>query len=159
MRDFGVIHFATHALADDRDARFSKILLAPSFGDDGALYAADISKLQLQHHPLIVLAGCSTAAPGKGPESIRNLALAFLAAGSRSVVGTLWDVDDAVARAFSVEFHSRLTHGATASAALHDTQVAMMRSPDPRLRSPTAWGAFQLYGYASSRKGNDHGTQ
>jgi CHAT domain-containing protein len=152
MKRFDVVDFATHAIADDRDGRFSSIVLAPSSGDPGAFYSAEIGTLRLDHHPIIVLAGCSTAAPGGGRGSIRNLSLAFLSAGSRDVVGTLWDVDDDVARAFSVRFHSALASGARPTAALRDAQLTMMQSHNSKLRSPTSWGAFQLYGYASSRK-------
>jgi CHAT domain-containing protein len=134
-----VIHFATHALGSPTDARRDALLLA----GDRLLTAGDIASLRLVRAPLAVLAGCSTASAGRNAGTLHSLTAAFLAAGSRGVVGALWPVDDAETAGFSIAFHQRLTRGQNARAALRETQRDLIA----RGAGPSVWGGFQLYGW------------
>ena len=148
-REFGaadVVNVGTHAVVSSVDALSSGLLLAPDATNDGVLYLRSLFELKLDRSPLVVLTGCSTAAAGGGVGQIRSLAHGFLAAGSRAVVASLWDVDDSAARAVSIGFHRRLAAGRAAAAALRETQISLSTSNDPRLRSPAAWAGFQLIG-------------
>ena len=150
-RHSDVIHIAAHASLSARDARNSALLLAADGPDDGILTLQEIAKTPLRHGPLVVLAGCSTGAAGGGRGAVRSLAYAFLAAGSRAVVGSLWDVEDEATQVFSTAFHRRISSGMPPAAALREAQMEMLRSPDPRLRHPAAWGAFHLYTSATGK--------
>lgn len=146
-KDSEVIHIGAHALVSTRDASLSVFAFAPGGGDGRGLLSLDtISRQDLRRHPLVVLAGCRTAVPGRGRGSIRSLAFAFLAAGASGAVGSLWNVDDGASGVLSVAFHRRLLGGATATAALRDAQLQMLHSSDQSLRNPSAWGGFQMYG-------------
>ncbi|HEY0155837.1 MAG TPA: CHAT domain-containing protein [Thermoanaerobaculia bacterium] len=145
--DAVVIHIGAHALVSARDASLSVFAFAPGGRDGRGLLSLDtISRQNLRRHPLVVLAGCRTAVPGRGRGSIRSLAFAFLAAGAGGAVGSLWNVDDGASGVLSIAFHRRLLGGASATTALRDAQLQMLRSPDQSLRNPTAWGGFQMYG-------------
>ena len=146
LAECDVAHIATHALVSSRDASLSALLMAPTASASGSLYPAQIASLHLDRAPLVVLAGCRTAATGPGRGSIRGFAFSFLSAGSRGVIATLWDVDDAHTVAFSRALHQRIQKGQPAADALRDSQLEMLDSPDPELRRPEIWGAFQLYG-------------
>lgn len=141
-----VVHVGTHAMVSSSDALTSGLILTPTSGDDGFLYLRSLFHLNLKHRPLIVLAGCSTAAAGGGQGQIRSLAHVFLAAGSRDVIASLWDVDDRVARVFSIGFHHRLAAGRSPADALRDTQLLLKESADLRIRAPAAWAGFQVIG-------------
>ncbi|MEO8379530.1 MAG: CHAT domain-containing protein [Acidobacteriota bacterium] len=139
-RDSDAVHIAAHAFSSSRDASLSLIALAPEQGDAGLLYLRDIEALRLDHHPLVVLAGCETGAFGGGNGSIRSLAHAFLGAGSRAVLATLWNVQDDRTSELTKNFYRHLAAGATLPAALREAQLAAIRS-----REGVDWAAFQLH--------------
>jgi CHAT domain-containing protein len=139
-----ILHFAGHALVNGADARRSAILLG---GEDGALDAASIARIHFTTTRLVVLAACSTTAgPTETAEGPTSIARAFIVGGVPSVIGTLWEVDDWAAGRFSVDLHRQLTSGRPPAAALRSAQLAAIRSPDARLRHPSAWAAFELIG-------------
>jgi CHAT domain-containing protein len=138
-----IAHFAAHAVVDGRDPAQSKILLS---GEQGSLRVGEIAAMPLRHLDLVVLAGCQTAVAGDGYGDIRSLAAAFLSAGARNVLATLWSVEDTATRELSVAFHTSLRRGEPMASALRAAQLHMIRSTDPTLNKPSAWAAVQLYG-------------
>lgn len=140
VRDAALIHFSGHA-------REQSLLLA-----DATVACDDVRRLSLQRHPLVVLAGCGTlrgehAHVGGTP----SLARAFLDAGARAVVATLWEIEDDSAPLF-ITFHERLHAGVAPSRALRDAQLAMLRSSDARLTQPAAWAPVELITRYSQRR-------
>ena len=142
-----LIHIASHAFVNTRDARASALLLAGRDGQNGVFTVSEIAALRLPRSPLVVLAGCTTGNRGSARGSVSSLAAAFLAAGARDVIASLSDVDDDVTLYFSNALHTRLRAGVAPAAALRETQLEMLHSGNPRLRDPHTWGAFQLYGF------------
>ncbi|MDP9190814.1 MAG: CHAT domain-containing protein [Acidobacteriota bacterium] len=135
-----IIHIAAHALTSMRDASLSLIALADSANDSGILYLKDVQSLSLLRRPLVVLAGCETGSLGGGKGSIRTLANAFLSAGSRAVMATLWNVDDQAGSTMTSHFYEGLARGMTMSSALRESQLRAMHS-----RPPREWAGFQLH--------------
>lgn len=89
---------------------------------------------------LVVLASCTSAAQ-RARGLFGSLAGAFLAAGSRSVVASLWSVDDAAASRFSQRFYKN--GGAVQpSTALAKTQRQAIAAGEP----VGVWSSFVLYG-------------
>jgi CHAT domain-containing protein/tetratricopeptide (TPR) repeat protein len=135
-----VVSVGAHALHHARDASRSSLLLAPA-GDDGVLTARDILKARMRPGAVTILAGCRTA--GKSARSeLNGLATAFLFAGSRSVVATLWDVDDAATARLSVAAHRAMQQGLSPAESVASVQREAIRRGD-RLRD---WSAFQVIG-------------
>lgn len=144
------IHLAVHGCEDRDEPRESALLLAPTGGEapapalDGVLHAAEIrGELELDAD-LVVLSACDTALgrlrAGEGPLALHE---AFLLAGARSVVASLWVVPDSPDTVSLMEvFYRRLAEGAAKDVALRDAQVALISQG----RSPAAWAVFQLYG-------------
>ncbi|HYI07460.1 MAG TPA: CHAT domain-containing protein [Thermoanaerobaculia bacterium] len=135
-----VAHVAAHADIDARDPMRSGIVMAK-----GRLSIRDIVAQRVKPGSVAVLVGCRTA-ERNGDSDVSSLVLAFLAAGSRSSVGALWNVEDAVTRHFSVRLHELLREGVKVSEAVRQTQVEMLRSSDPAQRDVRAWAGFQVYG-------------
>jgi CHAT domain-containing protein len=150
MRTAPVIHFAGHARFDPRNPDASELVLAASVDSTettARLRAGEISAWRWSHAPLVVLAACESALPRpSGIAGANSLTTAFLTAGARGVVGSLWRVDDALARPLMVEFHRAHRDGGDGAAALRSAQLALLRSSDTRLRSPSAWAAFRYTG-------------
>lgn len=136
----GIIHIGAHTLINTDDPMQSSIVMS-----DSHLRVRDLASRRVRLGSIAVLAGCRTATR-IGKSDINSLALAFLAAGSRSSVGSLWDVEDAATRRFSVRLHQLLRTGTPVSQAVRHAQLEMLRSSDPTLSAPRSWAAFQVYG-------------
>ncbi len=140
---FGVLHFAVHATSNREHPDRSAVLLVPGAADeDGLLQPHEIAALPLANR-LVVLSACSSAGGhtlrGGGPES---LARAFLHAGARAVVGTLWPVRDAESVRFAERFYDALAGGATAAGALAAAQRALAAEGV----AAADWAAYVLIG-------------
>ncbi len=136
-----LIHFSGHADSDARES-WGALLLAAGDGDSGIVGTSDLARLQLAAHPLVVLAACGTFRGDPVHLSgMSSLARAFLIAGARGVVGTLWEIDDDVAGPLFLRFHQSLRAGASPARALRDAQLQMLHSTDPRMSHPATWSA------------------
>ncbi len=143
LAPFGVLHFAVHATSNREHPDRSAVLLVPgAAGEDGLLQPHEIAALPLANR-LVVLSACSSAGGhtlrGGGPES---LARAFLHAGARAVVGTLWPVRDAESVRFAERFYDALAAGATAAGALASAQRALAAEGV----AAADWAAYVLIG-------------
>jgi CHAT domain-containing protein len=152
LPDAAVIHLATHGLAYGTEARVrsSYIALAPDSLDDGLLTVGEIlddPALTLQAE-LVVLSACQTGLGDvKNAEGTVGLQRAFLARGARSVLVSLWSVDD---RATALLMERFYTHWLSDEPAISKAE-ALRRAQDdvrktPGFEQPTYWAAFQLVG-------------
>jgi len=115
------LHLAVHGFADTQYPERSALVLGadPKSGDDGLLQVREIIRLRLNAE-LTTLSACDTGV-GKlqGQEGISNLVKAFLVAGSKSVVASLWSADDTSASAITqLSAKSTLTNGNAYTAAV-----------------------------------------
>jgi tetratricopeptide (TPR) repeat protein len=141
-----VVHLATHTVIDERPGRGSAILLTAAGEDDGLLYPEEIARLR-DRSDLTVLAACRTAlGPGGEGQALATLTGSFLAAGSRGVVATLWDVGDAATAAFMEQFYWELGQGNEPAEALRRAKLRLRQ--DPRWRRPDLWAGYVLVGEA-----------
>jgi len=134
-------HFAVHANAGLGDTMPPHLILSRTSDNEGILTAPEIAALNLDGVRTVVLAGCSTAISSARSRT-DSLVNAFLAAGVGSVIGTLWNVEDAPTRTMSIAFHRELHKGSTPAQALRTTQLEMIR----RDAAPKVWASLQLYG-------------
>jgi CHAT domain-containing protein len=143
----GLVHFAGHAAADIDEPASSSLVFEGSDGRVVRLNAERIRRSSFRLSPLIVLAGCST---GKGKlrrtEGVGSLAVAFLEAGARGVVATLWDLDDEDSSRMFQVFHEQLRRGARPAEALRAAQRSFIHSNNVRDRSPAVWGGVVVIG-------------
>jgi tetratricopeptide (TPR) repeat protein len=146
-RRFDIAHFAAHAVTDLRRPELSGIVLARGDEEveDGVLRMNDIYNLDMPVD-LVVLSGCGTAA-GRGidSEGVLSLSRAFLYAGARRVVASLWPVEDRATAAFMREFYrALLVDHKSAASALRFAQQSL--SGDMRWAAPYYWAGFVLQG-------------
>jgi CHAT domain-containing protein/Tfp pilus assembly protein PilF len=140
---FRMIHFAAHALANQSDPLDSAVILSPE-ADEYKLYAREVKDSTLSAD-LVTISGCQSAgARAYSGEGLVGFAWAFLSAGARNVVASLWDVSDASTSSLMAGFYERLRNGESAAAALRGAKLDFIRSEGPR-RKPYYWAAFQLY--------------
>lgn len=134
-----VLHIAAHAVMNPWRPRHSALLLAPSADGNPWWEAAAIARTPMDVE-LVVLSACRSArrgAPWRG--GFGGLADAFLRAGAKAVVGSLWSVEDAETRAVMREFYRRLPAQPIASA-LRQTQLALISDG----RQPATWAGWVL---------------
>lgn len=144
IRRTDVVHVAAHMERND-DLLSSAIILARDGAGSSLLTSRDVLEARPLDARLVVLAGCGTA-DVRGGGGIGGLATAFLGAGAGQAIGTLWDIEDEVAREFSTRFHRLVRDGVVPAEALRRVQQEFMASDDERFSGISAWGAFQLYG-------------
>jgi CHAT domain-containing protein len=147
--DRDVLHLATFGVLNTRNPLFSYLQLNPDEATDGRLEAHEVFGLRLSAD-LIVLSACET---GLGSGLRRDvppgddwvgLVRAFLYAGARSVVASLWPVDDRATASLMERFYAELESGRTKARSLAEAQRAMLREPEHA--NPFYWAAFQLSG-------------
>jgi CHAT domain-containing protein len=137
-----VVHFAGHAIADTELPDYSRLLMSPDPDGRGNVYAHELERVMLPRAPVVVLAACETAAGRTSrSEGMISLARAFMIAGARDVIATLWPIDDTASEPLFVAFHRELRGGRPPAEALRSAQLEMMRSSDPVLRKPATWAA------------------
>ncbi len=112
--------------------------------------AIDAFGLDLKDCELVTLSGCETglALSGGGDEQL-GLGRAFLAAGARSLVMSLWPVEDNATTELMQIFYQHLLHGESKVEALRTAQCQLLQSPFSSYSHPYFWAAFRLVGDAS----------
>jgi len=149
VRQYDWIHFAGHAMVNERNPLLSMLVLAPAAaGEAGALYAREIYPMDLHAVRMVVLSACETGGYVPGSEGVSFLARAFLAAGVPTVVASLWDVDDRSTAVLFQAFYEELSRQGNTDpvSALRAAQLRVLRSPDGADWGPAAWAAFEVIG-------------
>jgi len=151
LDQFRVLHLAVHGFADTQYPERSALVLGtdPKSGDDGLLQVREIVRLRLNAE-LTTLSACDTGV-GKlqGQEGVSNLVEAFLVAGSKSVVASLWSADDTFASALMGRFYERLAQGEDTSSALRNAKLDLLTKYGDQV-SPFYWAAFVAVGETST---------
>jgi len=115
----------------------------PEDAEDGLLTAEDVTGMDLLGTELVVLSACET---GLGEvhvgEGVYGLRRAFVLAGAKTLVMSLWKVPDEETRELMEDFYQRVLQGRPRAEALREAQLAMRaKHPDP-----FCWGAFICQG-------------
>jgi CHAT domain-containing protein len=146
-RKSSILHFATHAFADMNDPARSYILLAPGSVSQqfDHLYLREVESLPLEGVDLVTASACETDI-GKlvRGEGVQSFSRAFLAAGARSAVTSLWAVGDRATADFMAGFYSNLADGQSKADALRGVKLNLLRQPGAS--HPAHWAAFVLNG-------------
>jgi CHAT domain-containing protein len=144
LRRYPVIHFATHGLVNEHRPGRSGLLFTAEAGEDGVLQMSEIYRLGLRAD-LVVLSACQTALGREVTgEGIVGLTRAFFYAGARSVVATLWNLNDRFAAEFVARFYEELRSGVSSEEALRRTKLAYLNHP--QYSHPFYWSSLVLTG-------------
>lgn len=123
---------------------------APGAEDDGVLVAEEASRLDLRGADWVVLSACSSRrGPVVDAEGALGLHRAFHSAGARTVIASLWDVQDAPARQFmGALYEARLGKGQTTAEALRTAERSVLAKlrKEGRSTHPVQWAAFVASG-------------
>lgn len=116
--------------------------------DDGILTALEISGMDLWGTDLVVLSACDTAqGEVKTGEGVFGLRRSFGLAGAKTLLMSLWPVEDMVTMEQMKEFYRRI--GAQSPAeALREAQLATLRKlrAEQGVADPAVWAPFIIQG-------------
>ena len=165
---YEIVHFATHGFilgSTDPSGVFESnplvragIALAGANGikhgggargDDGLLTAEEIAALDLSHVDWAVLSACETGIGTiDAAEGVLGMRRAFQLAGARTVVMSLWPVEDASVSAWMRRLYEARASGATTIESCRRASVETIEALRKSGRSthPYAWGPFVAYG-------------
>jgi CHAT domain-containing protein len=150
LAHYRYIHLAVHGFASNVDPDHSALLLRSdaAHGEDGFLQASEIVRMRL-NADMVVLSACNSAlGPIEGEEGIAALSRAFLLAGARSVVSTLWSIDDTFSSFLMKQFYEHLAAGVSPALSLAEAKRDTV-SKYGRSAPPYYWAAFIIKGAAS----------
>lgn len=135
-----IFHFSGHAV--NQDGATGLLVRSDPQSSNDLLSADWLDGLTLKSIDLAVLAACSTlGTDGRGLESL-DLTNAFLRAGAKNVIASLWDVDSEATRVLMLAFYDNLLEGNSPSVALHRAQALI--SANSKFRHPYFWSGFRL---------------
>jgi len=142
---YRILHLATHGKADDRVGDYCFLAFTKTSNSlENLLYVRDLYNMRL-HAEMVVLSACET---GLGElqqgEGILSLSRGFVYAGTKSIVGTLWSVNDRPTQEIMTFFYSNLKQGMEKDKALRQAKLSYLESSSPS--APFNWAAFTAIG-------------
>ena len=115
----------------------------PAEAEDAILNAEDVLGLDLLDTELVVLSACETGlGEVRTGEGVFGLRRAFMLAGAKTLVMSLWKVPDRQTQELMESFYRRILEGQPCASALREAQLEMKK----RNKNPLYWGAFICQG-------------
>lgn len=141
-----MIHLSSHAKANAENGNYSLIAFTASQQDsteEWLLYVKDLYGLEMDAD-LVVLSACETALGEiRQGEGVIGLAQGFAYAGAKSLVTSLWKIDDEQTKNLMKQFYENLQNGMTKEVALQQAKLWFINEYNS---SPRSWAAFVLFG-------------
>ena len=145
LNSVSLVHIAAHGSAER-----GEILLSPNLSSskppeekDFLLTMTDVLDAKL-NAKLVVLSCCHSGRGKIKAESVVGIARGFLGAGARSVIASLWAINDKATLTFMGHFYEHLVKGQSASKSLHEAMKMMRESGD--FNAAIYWAPFMLIG-------------
>ncbi|XP_068727673.1 tetratricopeptide repeat protein 28-like [Montipora capricornis] len=146
MKSVSLIHIAAHG-----DSQFGEIALAPNpertsqipEKEDFMLTMSDVHAVGFRAR-LVVLSSCHSGRGEVNSEGVVGIARAFLCAGARSVLVSLWAIDDKATLLFMKSFYQHLADRKSASLSLHHAMKSLRETKE--YSAVKYWAPFVLIG-------------
>lgn len=163
LADARVVHIAAHAVVPEKDTAnaflaFGRDRTVPGARGDGRVTAAEIYDMPVGAD-LVVLSACRSGRGRITGDGVAGFTRAFISAGARTVVASLWDAPDETARRLMARFYRQYAQGQATTEALREAQLALLadlragrvvvKSPagDVALPPhPALWAGFRVHG-------------
>lgn len=139
--NYEIIHLATHGFYDESNPLNSFIRLKGDDENNGSLLMSELFSLTWQAS-LVTLSACESGlSKYKSGDELIGLQRGLIFAGTRSIVSSLWSVDDAATGMLMTAFYKNLT-SMPKNRALQKAQLETMQA----FKNPFYWAAFNLTG-------------
>lgn len=151
VENYSLLHFATHASANDEYPDYSYLAFSNDSTASNLLYVKDLYNYQI-NADLVTLSACQTGIGKlqKG-EGMLSLARAFNYAGASAIVTTLWKINDQSTSEIMDYFYKNLSDGFSKKEALRQAKLSYLETnnDDPLLNHPYYWSGIVLTGNTS----------
>ena len=150
-REHKIIHIGTHAQSNNLNPELSRLVFAKNLKDtsnenDNYLYSYEIYNQNLNSE-LAVLTACETGKPTYQPgEGMISLAHAFNYAGSKSILTSLWEIDEKSSTEILNYFYAYLSKGKRKDEALRLAKLDYLKNAHGRTIHPQYWAGLVLMG-------------
>lgn len=169
-KDVQILHLSTHGFYVPKYRRsiFTKVTLNPfnsldeqslsrsglllagankavklkTCGEDGILTAKEIARLDLSDVELVTLSACETALGDLSGEGVFGLQRGFKKAGAKTMIMSLWRVDDTATRIIMTNFYDLLSKGVSVNDAFTQSQQELIIRNNGKYNDPKYWAAF-----------------
>jgi CHAT domain-containing protein len=148
-KKYQIIHFACHGILDGKVPIASALILnKASAREDGYLQVDEIYDLGISAN-MVILSACQTGrgSPEQG-EAILGLPRVFFFNGSKTVISTLWKIDDKPTYIMIKKMYSYLSRGMSKAQALQKAKQDISRT---KYSHPYYWAGFVLTGDAEAK--------
>lgn len=142
--DYCIVHIATHGVMNTQNSENSFLAFSevPDSNDNELLYVRDLYNMHLTAS-LVVLSACET---GIGElyesEGIASLARGFSYAGAKSLITSLWSVNDHATAEIMRRLYTNLKMGTPKDIALQKAKYDFIKNSTNRTAHPFLWSAF-----------------
>lgn len=145
LQSASLVHFATHSRKGN-----GEIFLTPNpakfkpFLETFLLSTEDVLKVRMQAKLVVLSYSNSARGMRTNDQCVLGIAHAFLAAGARCVIGSLWPINDTVTVQLMTQFYENLVDGQSASLALNNAMAKIRETND--YSAPRFWAPFVVMG-------------
>lgn len=145
---YGILHLAMHSVVNRENPSRSSLAFTETLDtiEDNFLMAYEIKQMQL-NSALVVLSACETGygkyERGEGVLSVGN---SFFYAGSRSLITTLWQLNDQTAPPIILDFYAQLQSDLPKDQALRKAKLAFLDNNPTIAAHPAFWACFVQVG-------------
>jgi CHAT domain-containing protein/Flp pilus assembly protein TadD len=148
LKNFELLHFATHGIVDENNPELSRIFLqSNSDAEDGNLYTGEIYNLELNAN-LVTLSACQTGLGkiSKG-EGVIGLSRALVYAGAKNVIVSFWSVADESTAELMKDFYKSLLANPAANYGQDLRTAKLNLIKNGKYSAPYYWAPFILIGF------------
>lgn len=148
LKDFSLVHFATHGIVDEDNPELSRIFLqSDSEAEDGNLFSGEIYNLHL-NADLVTLSACQTGLGkiSKG-EGVIGLSRALVYAGAKNIIVSFWSVADESTAELMMNFYQIILQNKNTdfSEGLREAKLDLLKNE--KYAAPYYWAPFILIGF------------
>ncbi len=146
--EYDIIHLAMHTLLNDQDPMHSKMIFSQDNDspEDGNLNTWEVYGIPLKAK-MVMLSSCNTGSGSlHSGEGILSLARGFVYSGSRSVVMSMWEIEDRSGAEIVNNYYWNIKQGASKSRALRKARLYYLRNSDMLRSHPYFWSSLVIYG-------------
>ncbi|MBL0110458.1 MAG: CHAT domain-containing protein [Saprospiraceae bacterium] len=147
--NYNILHLSTHGYGNSNDGKYSWLGFKDTINDESysKLYVKDIYSFNLKAD-LVTISACES---NKGEllqsEGVLSLLRAFIFAGAKSIVSTIWKVDDKQTSELMILFYKYLSKGTSKNLALaYAKNEYRIKHINDGFAHPFYWSAFVLNG-------------
>lgn len=145
--NYKILHLSMHGTVDDKEPMKSALQFVNAQDSLDPLLVIDAQNLALTNNELTVLSACNTGTGAlQRGEGIMSLSRAFAQAGCRSLVMSLWTLQDAYTTEIVGNFYDNLIKKQPKDVALAEAKRLFLMADQSERRAPNYWASLVVMG-------------